>query len=526
MMGNKFKVLALAASAVGFMLLAVQCKTVDKTISSAGHQISADKSKPNIIVILADDLGKYDLSLYGGLNVPTPNIDSIGINGVTFDYGYCTAPICAPSRAALITGQYQQRFSFEFLPHHNYPNRPIEMAFFNAVMKKGDSWGGAQPNDNAPNRRECHTLGLTTQVPTLAEVLKDEGYATGIFGKWHLGVGDSAIPTNRGFDEQYGFYEAFALYSERKDNTIVSYKHKDSFADKHMWCKGDKGQSRIRRNGELIKEDEYLTFAIARETNKFIRENKDKPFFAYVPFSAPHEPFQVPKSYYDKLPQIRDENKRVYYAMIMALDDAVGMIMQELKKQGLDENTLIVFSSDNGAATYTHACTNYPLKGGKFMNFEGGINVPYMMQWKGVIDPKTTYANPVSLLDVFATSCYAAGVNTDSLTLDGVNLVPYVNGLKATKPHDELFWRSGYNYAARINNWKVIIDDEHKIVELYNLDDDRGEECNLSAEDHTAVIKELEDQIKLWDKNMKQPAWPWIMNYKVVINGKTYFFAV
>lgn len=521
-MKRLFKIISVLLA--GVLLLSIyQCKNTGQLAHLPGIGNAKPERPPNIVVILADDLGKFDLSLYGGLNIATPHIDSIGINGVTFDYGYSTAPICAPSRAGLLTGKYQQRFGFEFLPHRNYPNSGLEKLFLRWMTRK-TKWS-IQQDANAPKNKLSRQNGLTTKVHTLAEVLKSNGYKTGIFGKWHLGTADSSKPNNRGFDEQYGFYEAFALYADKHAKDIVNYKHIDDFKDRWMWRKGGKGESRIRLNDSIIDEKEYLTFAIAKRAVHFIDSNKSRPFFLYVPFNAPHEPFQAPRSYYNKLSNIKDENKRIYYAMILALDDAVGMIMNELRQQGLEENTLVVFTSDNGAATYTNAVTNFPLKGGKFMNFEGGINIPYMMQWIGTLPRKKTMDMMVSQLDIFATACHIANINTDSLDLDGVNLIPYIKGLRLDKPHRELFWRSGYNYAAHLNNWKVIIDDEHQTIELYNLAKDRGEHYDVK-ENHAAILAQLRRDIQKWDSGLIAPSWPWILNYKVVIDGETYYFAV
>lgn len=514
---------AALASLVVFLTTLTQCSNTNQLNNPSAHSNHGDSRPPNVIVILADDLGKYDLSLYGGLNISTPHIDSIGINGVTFDYGYSTAAICAPSRAGLLTGQYQQRFGFEFQPHRNYPNSLFEKAFLRTMINK-EEWL-IQENEDAPRNKFSRKQGLTKEVPTLAEVMKKNGYRTGIFGKWHLGTADSSKPNNRGFDVQYGFYEAFALYADRRDKDYVHYKHMDDFKDRWMWRKGDKAESRVRLNDSIIDEKEYLTFAIAREANSFISANKEKPFFMYVPFNAPHEPFQAPRSYYEKLSHIKDDNKRIYYAMVQALDDAVGSIISELRRCNLEENTIVIFTSDNGAATYTHAVTNEPLKGGKMMYFEGGINVPFMMQWKGNIPKHKTMEMMVSQLDIFSTVCDAAGINTDDLTLDGVNLLPYVKGVKLDKPHRELFWRNAYTFAARYQNWKVMVDDEHHTIELFNLTKDRSETDNV-AEEHKALLQQLRKDIEEWNKMMMPPAWPWILNYKVVIDGKTYFFAV
>jgi arylsulfatase A-like enzyme len=221
-------------------------------------------------------------------------------------------------------------------------------------------------------------MGMPPSEILLSEILQARGYATGIMGKWHLGAGDHAIPSNRGFDTQYGFYEAYSLYmADTSDPTIVNQRHSD-FSDPFIWGKGRTGTCAIRWNNEVIEEKYYLTDRIAEEANTFITAHAKEPFFLYVPFLAPHTPFQATKAYYDKLGHIKDRNQRVYNAMILQLDDAVGSIIRHLEQQGLAQNTLIFFMSDNGGAHYTHATDNAPHKGGKFTNFEGGLNVPFM----------------------------------------------------------------------------------------------------------------------------------------------------
>ena len=330
---------------------------------------------PNIVVILADDLGLMDVSLYGGKNVTTKHIDAIGQQGVVFEEGYISSPICAPSRAGLMTGRYQQRFGFEINIHERYPKNRIEYFVYANLLNTGD-WKVAQHEDWAiPTFEDMQKQGLPPTEFTLAELLKTKGYKTAAIGKWHMGYNKTAIPIHRGFDYHYGFYEAFSLYAPQDKENIINQKLSD-FSDPHIWGKGRTGNCAIRKNDKVVQEDTYLTTKIAEETNEWIKAHKDDPFFVYVPFSAPHTPFQATKEYYDKYAHVESPEKRIYYAMIHALDDAVGSIMNNLKELELEENTLVIFLSDNGGATYTGAADNSPFKGGKFTNFEGGIRVP------------------------------------------------------------------------------------------------------------------------------------------------------
>jgi arylsulfatase A-like enzyme len=248
-----------------------------------------------------------------------------------------------------------------------------------------------------------------------------------------LGHTNGFTPLERGFDYHYGFYQAFSLFAHEDNPDIINHHHSD-FTDKMIWGNGRVGTGRIRRDTTIIDEKAFLTEKFAEEATAFIDKNKKKPFLLYVPFNAPHTPFQVRKKYYARFAHIKDENKRVYYAMISALDDAIAQILQKVKDEGLEENTLIVFASDNGGATYTHATTNAPLKGGKFSHFEGGINVPFALRWKGKIKAHTVYNQPVSTLDIFATIASAIGAKLPSdRTYDGVDLVNKVNKNEATR---------------------------------------------------------------------------------------------
>ena len=212
----------------------------------------------------------------------------------------------------------------------------------------------------------------------MAEVLQEAGYKTGIIGKWHLGFGKEHKPNHRGFDYQYGFYGAFSLYTpNHRAPGYVNYIHND-LSSNHQWNMKRNENSAIRENDKVVSEKEYLTFGLVNKAKEFITQNSKDQFFLYLSFNAPHVPFQAPQKYYDQFAHIEDENRRVYLAMIKALDDAIGDFMNHLRAEGLEENTIVYFISDNGGASYTGATENGPLKGGKLTHFEGGINVPFM----------------------------------------------------------------------------------------------------------------------------------------------------
>jgi arylsulfatase A-like enzyme len=489
------------------------------------EKLTAQNDMPNIIIIMADDLGKHELSLYGGNYVNTANIDAIGKNGVVFDEGYISSPICAPSRAGMMTGRYQQRFGFEINIHERYPKNRLE--YYGAkLFVSNDPFIVAKQNPPVfPDFEEMHKQGLPPTEIILPELLKKQGYNTGMFGKWHLGYNLSALPIKRGFDYHYGFLEAFSLYAPVDDPNIVNEKHAD-FTDKHIWKKARSGNCAIQRNGTIVEEKTYLTYKIAEEANSWMQENhKNGPFFMYIPFSAPHTPFQALKRHYDIYAHIKDRNKRVYYAMIHALDEAVGQITSKVKELGLSENTIIIFLSDNGGATYTHAADNSPLKGGKFSNFEGGINVPFLMSWPAKIKSGIAYKHPVSALDIFAT--LAAVTNSklpEDRVFDGVNLIPYVRGeFPDQKPHNALYWRSMHHKAIRKGPWKLIRDDLGNSTALYNLDADKAELKNL-ADECPETVKMLFKEFEIWEKGLIKPNWPRVLDYKIVDGAAEYYF--
>lgn len=480
--------------------------------------IQKGKNKqPNIVLIVADDLGKFDLSIYGNTIIETPHIDQLAMEGAMFTDGYASAPICSPSRAGMLTGRYQQRFGYQLQPQQRYPKSKFEWWSFKNLMNTNDI--EPSPFQTYPSKSQIPRQGLPPSEITITEMLKQVGYTTAWIGKWHLGYEAPLLPGNFGFDFQYGCYEAFTLFGKIKDPNIVNAPINE-FTDKHIWKKGRTGACAIRKNGILIDENEYITYAFAREAKKFITENKSQPFFLYMPVTAPHTPYQAPKNIYDSLSFIKEHNKRVYYSMIIALDKMVGDVIQHLEKENLGNNTLIIFTSDNGAPLYSHTVTNAPLAGGKFTFYEGGINVPLILNYKNNIDPGTMVNQPVMLFDIYATIADAAGIPIPKdRIIDGTSLLPWTVSNSQQPVHNSLYWYSGYNMAIRKGNWKLIMNTQEKTVELFQLEIDRSESTNQEAAEintKEALTKELTE----WVNSMPPLLWPGLVDYEVYINGK------
>jgi arylsulfatase A-like enzyme len=422
------------------------------------------------VLLFSDDLGYGDLSLHGSKKIPTPHIDALGKQGVRFSNAYATAASCSPSRAGLMSGRYQQRFGFEF-----------------------NTAGGAITD-------RLHR-GLDPSVVTMADVLKQAGYVTGMFGKWHLGTQPQFHPQARGFDEFYGFLAGAHSFFPAKSPQPI--------------------HSTIMRDKSPLIEPEYLTDAIARETVKFIGANQDKPFFAYVPFNAVHTPIEATRKYQDRFPNETDRKTRDYYAMTSALDDAVGAIVAAIDKHGLSENTLVIFVNDNGGPIYTGVQSNGPLKLGKLFLFEGGIRVPMVIKLPGKFEVGTVYDHPTTTLDLFPTICAAAGIKVPAgIHLDGVDLTTFINGQSTSAPHETLFWSNGPNIAVRQGNWKLV--KSYDNTWLFDLAGDIGETKNL-ADSRPEIVEQLEQAYQEWRSGMSKPAWPSKSNRrKVKVDGLVY----
>ncbi len=476
-------------------------------------QRAEPRARVNVVLLVADDLGSSDVGALGhaGPGIATPNIDALAAQGVTFEQGYVTSPLCSPSRAALLTGRYQQRFGHEGQPHERYASNALEYFVFEHFIAGGE-W--QLERRVSPDPDDVQRQGLPVGELTLAELLRRYGYATGAFGKWHLGWNPDFQPTHRGFDEQYGFYEAYSLYAAPADrDDVVSVRHGD-FSERFIWSKGRSGSAAMRKNEAVIDEPGYLTTRFADEAVSFIDRHRAEPFFLYVPFSAPHTPFQARKEDVARFAAEPDENRRVYLALVASLDDAVGRIVRALDERGLTDDTLVVFVSDNGGALYTHATSNAPFRGGKFTLFEGGVRVPFIARFPGRLPKGARYAEPVSTLDVVPTVAAAAGVALpDDRAFDGVDLVPFVRGEREAAPHRELFWRAEYVSAVRSGDYKLVRDRGGGHTVLFDLAKDPGESNDLASTEPQRV-RELEGALDRFDAQCRPPLWPHVMEYK------------
>jgi arylsulfatase A-like enzyme len=434
--------------------------------------------RPNIVLIFADDLGYGDVSSYGG-EVPTPHIDSIGANGVRFTDGYVTAPVCSPSRASLLTGRYQQRFGHEF---------NIE----------GNWW--------RPHEVEQH--GLPLDQTTVAELLAEAGYATGLVGKWHLGMEPEYHPQKRGFDEFFGCMSWGYIFNPPGKPWSPPPKDLTEVEGRQHY---QEVLGPIYRGTEPVEVEEYFTDALTHEALDFIERHRHEPFFLYLSYTAVHMPLEATQKYLDRFPDIEPESRRIYAAMTSALDDGVGAVLAKLREAGLEEDTLLFFISDNGAVIYLSEresfASNEPLKGGKLTLDEGGVRIPYLMQWPGRIAAGKVFDAPVVSLDVLPTIMAAAGVPlpTDQAH-DGVDLRPHLTRHIPELPHEVICWRSGVNRAVRKGRWKLVQLGSNP-VELYDLWTDISESNDVAAE-HPDEVEELEAAFAEWESEMVDPAWP------------------
>ncbi len=481
---------------------------------------SAD-SLPNIVLILVDDLGVYDMSFYGGDKVATPNMDGIARSGVAFSQAYVAAPMCSASRAAILTGRYPQRFGFEFQMHDRYLKNRLEYLGFKYFMAS-DIWQ-ARPMDKVPRKIDIERQGLPPSEISIADILKSRGYATALIGKWHTGSHPDNLPVNFGFDYQYGFFDAHSMYAHEGTPGITDQRIEKDFTDQYNWKRGRHGTNGIFRNYESIDEKEHLTDAITRESIDYIRQHKDQPFFLFAAYNAPHTPLQAPDEYVAMFKEEADPVKRVYYAMIKQLDDAIGRLLGELENQQLLENTLVIFLSDNGGATYTYTTDNGPLRGGKITDFEGGIRVPFFLSWPGKIDAGSRFLPPVSATDILPTIAAATGSPLpDSRQVDGKNLLMYLAN-DSLVPHSELFWQRGSTRAIRSGDWKVIWNAEFGDTLLFNIGEDPNETRDLfrTNKDLATGLIQIHDK---WSGSLQNPLWPPVVHFMDEADGRLIYF--
>lgn len=412
---------------------------------------SAEKSKinkPNIIVLLVDDAGYADFGFMGSKDLKTPNIDKLAAKGVVFTDAHVSATVCGSSRAGIMTGRYQQRFGFECNP-------------------------------------SADSCGVDLNEITIAAALKKEGYATAAFGKWHLGNKPGYRPNERGFDYYWGF-----LAGSR--NYFFDDQKSDKKEDPHA----------ITENFNQVSFNGYLTDRLGDKAIDFIGRNKENPFFIYWSPNAVHTPMEATP---EDLALFGNHPHQTLAAMTWALDRAVGNIVAKLEKEGLLENTLIFFLSDNGGAANNQS-TNFPLKGFKGNKFEGGHRVPFFVTWTSEIKGGRTFDGLSSSLDIFATALdVAKSNNSKNIPLDGVSLIPFLKGEKQGDPHLELFWRKDKMAAVRMGEYKLIRVEKLPSV-MYKLSEDLGETVNQTFNDQEHFQK-LDSALKNWEKKTIAPLW-------------------
>ncbi|MBN8421349.1 MAG: sulfatase [Verrucomicrobia bacterium] len=418
-------------------------------------------AKPNVLLIVADDLGYNDLGFQGSTDIPTPNLDKLAAQSLVCTNGYVSHPFCSPTRAGIMTGRYQQRFG-----HENNP-----------------AW---LPQDTV--------AGLPLTETTYPQLMQKAGYTTGAVGKWHLGAHPQFHPNKRGFDEYFG-----------------------ALGGGHQYFPGDKGGVEytipLNRNGKDEPQTKYLTEQFGDEASSFIGRHagESKPWMLYLAFNAPHTPLQAPQKWLDKYSQLTDKNRQTYAAMVSSMDEAIGAVLMQLDTTKQRDNTLIYFVSDNGgpnlqAKSGSNFTSNAPLRGAKGMVYEGGMRVPFLVSWPAKIKPGK-YEQPVIALDFLPTSLAAAdSADLTPKNLDGVNLLPFLSGEESTAPHDTLFWRTGGpggNNAIRRGTMKLVRLGKAE-PELYDLSTDISESKNLAAE-KPAVVQELVAAIAEWEKGTIKP---------------------
>ena len=437
------------------MSLFVVATTFIALLEAAAAETTTNGARPNILFIVGDDVGYADLGFHGCKENLTPNLDALAASGVRFTSGYVSGPYCSPTRAALLTGRYQNRFGHEFNPGRGY--------------------------------------GMPIDQKTIADRLRTAGYRTALIGKWHLGSAEAMRPLQRGFDEFFGFLGG-----------AHGYFNAEGFL----------------RGNEPVKEMDYSTDAFGREAEAFIDRNKARPWFLYLAFNAVHTPMDATEARLAKFSGVPDPKRRAHNAMLFAMDEAIGKVLQKLRDTGQERNTLVAFISDNGAptmpSTSINAGRNEPFRGSKRTTLEGGIRVPFIVSWPGRVKAGV-FNEPAIQFDLTVTALAAAGVKIPS-QLEGVDLLPFLSGATSGPPHEALYWRFGEQMAIRAGDWKLVRYDLNADTgtgqrkqgvtgaKLYNLASDAGETNDVGTA-NSDKIKELQAKWDAWNKNNLKPLW-------------------
>jgi arylsulfatase A-like enzyme len=430
---------------------------VSATYTGFANDTLRSGKPPNIVVLLSDDCGFNEFSMQGSTLFHTPRIDSIARAGIRFSNGYVSGVVCSPSRAGILTGRYQQRFGHEF-------NIPAKYSEVN---------------------------GLSLSEKTIGDAMRQGGYRTIALGKWHLGYAPKFYPVARGFDSYYGFLQGQRSYFPLENPGRLN---------------------QMLRDGEPVRPEKfgYLTDELARAAAEYIVDNKERPFFMYVAFNATHTPLHALKSDLaaveaETAGQQEPANRLKLRAMARGLDRGVGVILDELKKQSLLENTLVIFLNDNGGAV---GHDNAPLRGHKGQTWEGGMRVPFAMQWPGVLPQGKVDDRPVIALDIFPTAMALAGIEkSPGKSLDGVNLIPFLTGKTSERPHKTLFWKSGKAWAVRDGDLKLVVGEQNVTEpELFDLAADMRETTNL-ANQRPQDVTRLKKLYEEWKIGFAKPIW-------------------
>ena len=472
------------------------------------------EDKPNIILILADDLGFNDVSYYNGGaadgSLLTPHIDSLAKEGVAFLNGYAASPVCSPSRAAIMTGRYSSRYGFEFTPY------PAQAARIMNLLRKDGELSTINLEDVQWDEVGLTVGGLPNEEITIAEMLQDNGYYTAHIGKWHLGgFTDGMRPNDQGFDDSLMLNSS--LYFPKNHPDIVNAKI-DSAVEDMVWASSQYAAS--FNGSEPFEPGGYITDYYTDEAVKVIDNNKDRPFFLYLGHFAPHNPLQSLKKDYEKHSHMENHTLQVYAGMIEALDRSIGKILSALEKNGLTENTLIIFASDNGGAGYIGLDDiNKPYRGWKLTHFEGGMHIPFFAKWPAKIKKDMKYNKRIHHTDIFSTILGAANIEPPKeITIDGVNLIPFLTNEKRGEPHETLYWKNVTYQAIIHDNWKLMRSKYPKEKEyLYNLEKDPYEQNNLALSEPEIKIL-LHEKLNTHIESMPEPSWPQSVFMPVVID--------
>lgn len=464
--------------------------------------------KPNIIFILADDLGINDISTFGGGvaggRVKTPNIDRLAARGAVFTQAYAGTATCAPSRAMIMTGRYPTRTGFEFTPTPDGMGNIISMLDDPSATGLPPIVYNKEQADKAPTYTQ---QGLPGSEVLISEVLKDAGYHTVHIGKWHTGAGPEFGPNAQGFDE--ALIMASGMHLPENDPNVVNAKVTFDPIDSFLWARMQYAAS--FNGGPWFEPGGYLADYWTDEAIKVIQKNRNQPFFLKLAHWGVHVPLQATKQDYDAVGDIQPERLRVYAAMVRSVDRSVGRILDTLEAEGLSDNTIIVFTSDNGGAGYIGLPEiNQPYRGWKMTLFEGGIHVPMFVSWPGHIPAQSRVEKPVAHIDLMPTFTAAGGGALPAgVEIDGVDLLPFATGTAApdASPHDAIFWQSAYYKAVRQGDWKLQVSEKPAKTWLFNLASDPTEKTNL-ADTNPQKVADLKKLLADHQVGARPPLYP------------------